>query len=40
VNEKVRALLPSSMAFGPDGNSQVPPYTPIVIELDCVEVIE
>lgn len=31
--ESARAILPSHQAFGDDGNSKVPGFTPIVIEL-------
>lgn len=34
--EKVRAILPSDQAFGPDGNSKVGGFNPIVIELEVV----
>lgn len=34
--EKVRAILPSDQAFGPDGNSKVGGFNPIVIELEVL----
>lgn len=40
VGESVRALLPSSQAFGPDGNSKVGGYIPILVELELLEVVE
>ncbi|MBT8327927.1 MAG: FKBP-type peptidyl-prolyl cis-trans isomerase [Bacteroidia bacterium] len=40
VGESLRAVVPSSYAFGPDGNSQVPGYMPIIIELELLEILE
>ena len=39
-NESARALIPSSAAFGNQGNEKVPPYFPIIIELEYLERIE
>lgn len=36
--DRVRAILPSSQAFGKDGNSKVNGFTPLVIELEIIEV--
>ncbi len=40
VGESLRAIVPSSYAFGPDGNSKVPGYMPIIIELELLEILE
>ncbi|MFY0643987.1 MAG: FKBP-type peptidyl-prolyl cis-trans isomerase [Bacteroidia bacterium] len=38
--ESARALIPSSSAFGTQGNEKVPPYFPIILELEYLEKIE
>ena len=38
--ESARALIPSSAAFGTQGNEKVPPYFPIILELEYLERIE
>ena len=38
--ESLRAIVPSPYAFGPDGNSKVPGYMPIIIELELLEILE
>lgn len=40
VGESLRAVLPSSQAFGPEGNSKVAGYMPIAVELELLEIIE
>lgn len=40
VGESLRAVVPSPYAFGPDGNSKVPGYMPIIIELELLEILE
>jgi hypothetical protein len=40
VGESLRAILPSSQAFGVQGNSKVPGYMPIVVELEMLEIME
>jgi hypothetical protein len=40
VGESVRALLPSSQAFGPEGNSKVGGFIPILVELELIEIVE
>ena len=40
VGESLRAVLPSSQAFGPKGNSKVAGYMPIAVELELLEIIE
>lgn len=37
--EKIRFLLPSSLAYGSDGASKtIPPYTPLLFEIDVIKV--
>lgn len=36
--EKVKVLIPSAMAYGPMGNRGIPPYTPLVFDLQVVKV--
>jgi len=38
--ESLRAVVPSTQAFGPIGNSKVTGYMPIIIELELSEIIE
>ncbi len=38
--ESIRAVVPSSQAFGPEGNSKVAGYTPILVELKMLKIIE
>jgi hypothetical protein len=40
VGESGRCVVPSDEAFGPDGNSKVPGYTPIVIEVEVLEKVD
>jgi FKBP-type peptidyl-prolyl cis-trans isomerase len=35
---KATLLLPSSIGYGPYGNQAIPPYTPLVFEVEVVEV--
>lgn len=35
--ESIRAILPSTMAYGPQGNTKIPPYFPIIVELEMLE---
>lgn len=35
--ESIRAILPSTMAYGPKGNMKIPPYFPVIVELEMVE---
>jgi len=36
--EKMRFLLPSSMAYGSSGNKTIKPYTPLLFEIEIVKV--
>ena len=36
--EKVKVLIPSAMGYGPMGRGSIPPYTPLVFELQVVKV--
>jgi hypothetical protein len=38
--ESLRAIIPSHQAFGPTGNSKVAGYTPILVELKLLEIVE
>ncbi len=38
--ESARAVVPSDMAYGSDGNSRVPGYMPILLEVEVVEILE
>jgi FKBP-type peptidyl-prolyl cis-trans isomerase len=40
VGESGRALLPSSQAFGANGNMRVSGYTPIILELEVLGYVE
>ncbi|PCJ66033.1 MAG: hypothetical protein COA58_08140 [Bacteroidetes bacterium] len=40
VGESARAVVPSSQAFGADGNRKVPGYTPIVIEIEILKALD
>jgi len=40
AGESARAVVPSSMAYGADGNTRVPGYMPIILELEVLEVLE
>ena len=37
--EKLRAIVPSSMAYGSKGNEHlgIPPYYPVIMELEITE---
>lgn len=39
-SERIRAILPSPMAYGADGSKRIPPYYPIVVEMELIEIIE
>lgn len=36
--DKVTVLIPSKMAYGPSGFQQIPPYTPLVFDMELVKV--
>jgi len=36
VGESARAILPSDQAFGSDGNTKIPGYTPILVEIEVL----
>jgi FKBP-type peptidyl-prolyl cis-trans isomerase len=36
--EKVRAILPSSIGYGTQGNSKIPPHTPLIFDLEILTV--
>jgi hypothetical protein len=36
VGESVRAILPSDQAFGSNGNTTIPGYTPILVEIEVL----
>ncbi len=38
--ESIRGVIPSSQAFGQDGNQRIPGFTPLLIELEVLEVLE
>ena len=38
--DRFRAILPSGMAYGAEGNKRVPGFTPVVIELEMIETTE
>lgn len=40
AGESARAVVPSDMAYGSDGNSRVPGYMPILLEVEVVEILE
>lgn len=40
TGESARAVVPSDMAYGADGNSRVPGYMPILLEIEIVEILE
>lgn len=40
AGESLRAVIPSNMAFGAGGNKMIPGYTPLLIEMEVIEVIE
>lgn len=37
VGDKVKVLIPSSLAYG-EGNQAIPPYTPLVFDIELLEV--
>ena len=39
VGDKVRTLIPSSMAYG-EGGQMMPPYTPLEFEIELLEVVK
>ena len=38
--ESLRAVVPSDMAYGAEGNKRVPGYMPILIELEILEALD
>lgn len=38
--ESLRAVVPSDQAYGADGNSKVPGYMPILMDIEVIEVLE
>ena len=40
AGESIRGIIPSSQAFGQDGNQRIPGFTPLLIELEVLEVLE
>lgn len=40
VGESIRAVVPSQLAFGEKGNSKVPGYMPVIMELEVLEAID
>src|SRR6202020_2973127 len=34
--DKVKILIPSKMAYGPQGRGQIPPYAPLLFEMELV----
>jgi FKBP-type peptidyl-prolyl cis-trans isomerase len=36
---KATLILPSSLAYGEQGNQGIPPFTPLVFEVDVVNII-
>lgn len=38
--DKIRAILPSSMAYGKKGKGRIPAFYPLVIEMELLEIIE
>jgi FKBP-type peptidyl-prolyl cis-trans isomerase len=36
---KATIILPSKLAYGEQGNQGIPPYSPLVFELDIVNII-
>ena len=40
VGESARALLPSDQAFGSDGNTKIPGYTPILVEIEVLAILK
>jgi FKBP-type peptidyl-prolyl cis-trans isomerase FkpA len=34
--DKVKVLIPSKMAYGPQGRSQIPPYAPLIFDMELV----
>ena len=40
LGESARAVVPSGMAYGADGNTRVPGYMPILLEIEIIEILE
>ncbi len=40
LGERIRAIVPSSMAYGPKGRDRVPAYYPLIIEMELLEILE
>lgn len=40
AGESARAVVPSEMGYGADGNSRVPGYMPLLIEVEIKEILE
>lgn len=38
--ESIRAIIPSTMAFGAQGHERIPPNHPIIVEMELLEIIE
>jgi FKBP-type peptidyl-prolyl cis-trans isomerase len=36
--EKARVVFPSAIGYGPNGNTSIPPYTPLVFDIEIVTV--
>ena len=39
-SERIRALIPSSMAYGSSGQGRVAPFQPIVVEMELLQIVE
>ncbi len=40
LGESARAVVPSGMAYGADGNTRLPGYMPILLEIEIIEILE
>lgn len=40
VGDKVKVLIPSGMAYGERGNYAIPPYSPLVFEIELLDVVK
>jgi FKBP-type peptidyl-prolyl cis-trans isomerase len=40
LGESARAIVPSGMAYGASGNTRVPGYMPILLEVEIIEILE
>jgi FKBP-type peptidyl-prolyl cis-trans isomerase len=38
VGEKAVLVIPSKLAYGENGNSRIPPYTPLVFEVELISI--